>query len=147
MDLKAKHKLLITGTPISNYTADIWSLLHFVLPGLFSSKTEFLTLFARDIERMADGELAVNRKVIKQIHALLRPFMLRRLKSEVEAQLPEKKEYLVPCPLSRQQLYLYTEFINSLDTSKDVAASRYLSVVAVLTNLRRVCNHPRLIEN
>lgn len=65
MDLKSKHKLLITGTPISNYTTDIWSLLHFVLPGLFSSKNEFLTLFARDIEKMADGELAVNRKVIK----------------------------------------------------------------------------------
>lgn len=68
MDIKSQHKLLVSGTPISNTSSDIWSLLHFVLPGIFSSKQEFLNLFSRDIEKMADGELAVNRKVIKWIH-------------------------------------------------------------------------------
>lgn len=87
-----------------------------MLPDLFTSKQEFLDLFSKDIERMADGELAVNRKVIKWIHQLLRPFMLRRLKSEVEAELPPKQEFIVPCPLSRQQLYLYSEFMNAQQT-------------------------------
>lgn len=68
MEYNSAHRLLISGTPISNSSQDIWSLLHFVLPDLFTSKQEFLDLFSKDIERMADGELAVNRKVIKWIH-------------------------------------------------------------------------------
>ncbi|CAL6094738.1 SNF2_family helicase [Hexamita inflata] len=147
LEIKSLHKLLISGTPISNSSSDIWSLLHFVLPGLFSSKTEFLNLFSRDIERMADGELAVNRKVIKWIHQLLRPFMLRRLKSEVESELPTKSEFIVPCPLTRQQLYLYSEFMNASETKKSIKGGNYMGVVNVLTNLRKICNHPRLLED
>ncbi|KAH0575033.1 SNF2 family helicase [Spironucleus salmonicida] len=134
------QKLLISGTPISNSASDIWSLLHFVLPGFFASKVEFLKLFARDVERMADGELGVSQKLIRSIHSLLRPFMLRRLKSEVESELPAKREYIIPCPLSRRQLYLYSEYMQNGDQNN------YLQVVNVLTQLRKICNHPILVE-
>ena len=60
MSLSCQKKLLISGTPISNSASDIWSLLHFVLPSFFASRSEFLELFARDVEKMADGELGVS---------------------------------------------------------------------------------------
>ena len=84
--------------------------------------------------------------IIQQIHNILRPFLLRRLKKDVEKQLPSKTEVLIRCPLSRRQKYLYDEFINKNETKNKIQNQEFLSLMNVVMQLRKVCNHPDLFE-
>ncbi len=94
--LKTKHRLLLTGTPLQNNLRELWALLNFLMPVLFDSADEFKDLFyiKSDDERAQE-------QIIKQIHRLMRPFMLRRLKSDVERNLPTKKQLYVFTGLSQ----------------------------------------------
>jgi len=84
--------------------------------------------------------------VIEKLQSILRPFLLRRLKKDVEKQLPEKIEHVVECNLSRRQRLLYDEYIHSDKTKVTLADSDYFSIMNVLMQLRKVCNHPDLFE-
>ena len=75
-----------------------------------------------------------------------RPFLLRRLKSEVEKQLPKKYEHVVRCPLSKRQRFLYDDFMSRAKTKETLESGNLLSVINVLMQLRKVCNHPNLFE-
>lgn len=86
------------------------------------------------------------RATISRLHTLLRPFLLRRLKSEVETQLPGKFEHVVYCRLSKRQRFLYDEFMSRASTKEALANGGYLGVVNTLMQLRKVCNHPDLFE-
>ena len=83
---------------------------------------------------------------ISKLHTLLRPFILRRLKSEVETQLPGKFEHVVYCRLSKRQRFLYDEFMSLASTRDALSSGGYLGVVNTLMQLRKVCNHPDLFE-
>ena len=83
---------------------------------------------------------------ISKLHTLLRPFILRRLKSEVETQLPGKFEHVVYCKLSKRQRFLYDEFMDRASTKEALTSGGYLGVVNTLMQLRKVCNHPDLFE-
>lgn len=83
---------------------------------------------------------------ISKLHTLLRPFILRRLKSEVETQLPGKFEHVVYCKLSKRQRFLYDEFMDRASTKEALSSGGYLGVVNTLMQLRKVCNHPDLFE-
>ena len=83
---------------------------------------------------------------ISKLHTLLRPFILRRLKSEVETQLPGKFEHVVYCRLSKRQRFLYDEFMSLASTREALSSGGYLGVVNTLMQLRKVCNHPDLFE-
>lgn len=83
---------------------------------------------------------------ISRLHTLLRPFLLRRLKSEVETQLPGKFEHVVYCRLSKRQRFLYDEFMSRASTREALTNGGYLGVVNTLMQLRKVCNHPDLFE-
>jgi helicase SWR1 len=83
---------------------------------------------------------------ISKLHTLLRPFILRRLKSEVETQLPGKFEHVVYCRLSKRQRFLYDEFMARASTKEALTSGGYLGVVNTLMQLRKVCNHPDLFE-
>ncbi len=74
----------------------------------------------------------VNMNIIQQLHSILRPFLLRRLKKDVEKQLPSKTEKIIRCPLSRRQKYLYDEFINRDDTKRRIHGQEFLGLMNVL---------------
>jgi len=85
-------------------------------------------------------------ETVSKLHTLLRPFILRRLKSEVETQLPGKFEHVVYCKLSKRQRFLYDEFMSRASTKEALVSGGYLGVVNTLMQLRKVCNHPDLFE-
>jgi helicase SWR1 len=85
-------------------------------------------------------------ETISKLHTLLRPFILRRLKSEVETQLPGKFEHVVYCKLSKRQRFLYDEFMSRASTKEALVSGGYLGVMNTLMQLRKVCNHPDLFE-
>ena len=94
--MKSKNRLLLTGTPLQNNLHELWSLLNFLLPEIFSSSDDFdewFDLGSKANEGLTDQEKEIkNNEVIKKLHKILRPFMLRRIKREVEKSLLPKIE-------------------------------------------------------
>ncbi len=134
------------GTPLQNNLMELWSLMHFLMPNIFQSHKEFKDWFANPVTSMIEGEKDMNEDLINRLHGILRPFLLRRLKSEVEKQLPRKVEHIVPCKLSKRQRFLYEEFMASSGTQSTLTSGNFLGIVNVLMQLRKVCNHPDLFE-
>jgi hypothetical protein len=83
---------------------------------------------------------------VNRLHLILRPFILRRLKAEVETQLPGKFEHVIYCDLSKRQRYLYDEYMSRTSTRESLTTGGYLGVANCLMQLRKVCNHPDLFE-
>lgn len=146
LNFKAKRKLLLSGTPLQNDIMEIWSYLHFLMPNLFYSNEDFRDWFHSQFQDAINKQSALNKKLIQSLHSILRPFLLRRLKKDVEKQLPEKKEHIIKCELTRRQKYIYDEYINSEKTQDTLQRNDYFSIMNVLMQLRKVCNHPDLFE-
>lgn len=112
--LNSENRVLLTGTPLQNNLAELWSLLNFCLPEVFSSLQEFQSWFdfESDLSNAGGENSILNKeekdKVVTHLHTILRPFLLRRVKSDVEASLPKKKEYLLYAPLTPFQHKLYS---------------------------------------
>lgn len=137
---------MLTGTPLQNDLMELWSLMHFLMPSLFDSLREFKDWFVNPLTGMIEGSHEYNQELVQRLHKVLRPFLLRRLKVDVEKQLPKKREIIRYCRLSKRQRYLYEEFMSLSDTKKTLASGNFLSVINVLMQLRKVCNHPNLFE-
>ncbi|PCH34843.1 hypothetical protein WOLCODRAFT_133630, partial [Wolfiporia cocos MD-104 SS10] len=104
--LNASARMVLTGTPLHNNLEELWALLNFVLPDLFSDLGAFEEWFnLSDLQKSISAERSS--KFIHSLHAILRPFLLRRLKADVEANLPPKKEYVLYAPLTERQRELY----------------------------------------
>jgi SNF2 family DNA or RNA helicase len=144
--LKAKHRLCLTGTPMENHLGELWSLFHFLMPGLLSDADTFRQHYRNPIERDADAERQ------KQLSTRLQPIMLRRTKDAVAKELPPKTEILHNITLGKQQTELYETIraamdkrvreaiaVNGLDRSQIV-------VLDALLKLRQVCCHPKLLK-
>ncbi len=138
--LPASFRLALTGTPIENRLSELWSLMQFLNPGYLGSQASFRKKFIIPIEGEQD-EIATER-----LRRMTQPFILRRLKSDpkVIQDLPEKIESLVYCHLTKEQATLYQAIVH--DAMKRVADSdgiqRQGIVLAMLTKLKQVCNHP-----
>jgi E1A-binding protein p400 len=141
-----KRRLLLTGTPLQNDVMELWSLMHFLMPQIFSSQQDFKEWFSNPFNQSITQNQSLNISVIQKLQSILRPFLLRRLKKDVEKQLPEKVEHIVQCNLSRRQRLLYDEYINSDKTKQTLNDSDFFSIMNVLMQLRKVCNHPDLFE-
>ena len=87
-----------------NNLMELWSLLHFLMPYIFRSRKEFSYWFSNPMNSMIEGNSDRNEEVIKRLHGIIRPFVLRRLKKDVETQMPGKFEHIVRCQLSRRQV-------------------------------------------
>ncbi|XP_051138731.1 protein PHOTOPERIOD-INDEPENDENT EARLY FLOWERING 1 isoform X2 [Andrographis paniculata] len=146
LNFNSKRRILLTGTPLQNDLMELWSLMHFLMPHIFQSHQEFKDWFSNPISGMVEGQEKVNKEVIDRLHNVLRPFILRRLKRDVEKQLPSKHEHVIYCRLSRRQRNLYEDFIASSETQATLASANYFGMISVIMQLRKVCNHPDLFE-
>lgn len=144
LNFSTKHRLLITGTPLQNELMELWALMHFLMPDLFSSHSEFKDWFASPLTAMVDGSQSINQSLVSRLHSILRPFILRRLKSEVEKTLPCKFEHVIKCQLSKRQRRLYEEYISANSTLQTLSSGNVMGVMNCLMQLRKVCNHPDL---
>ncbi|KAJ8767933.1 hypothetical protein K2173_020873 [Erythroxylum novogranatense] len=146
LNFNSKRRILLTGTPLQNDLMELWSLMHFLMPHIFQSHQEFKDWFCNPIAGMVEGQERVNKEVIDRLHNVLRPFILRRLKRDVEKQLPLKHEHVISCRLSRRQRNLYEDFIASSETQATLASANFFGMISIIMQLRKVCNHPDLFE-
>nr|CAD2187793.1 unnamed protein product [Meloidogyne enterolobii] len=144
--LRSRRRLLLTGTPLQNSLMELWALLHFLMPNVFASHDDFREWFHCPITGMVEGNTEVDQALVQRLHKILRPFILRRLKSEVEKQLPTKTERVLLCHLSKRQRYLYNEFLSKTSTVENLKTGSMFSVLGVIMQLRKCCNHPNLFE-
>jgi SNF2 family DNA or RNA helicase len=145
LHFNTQRRLLLTGTPLQNSMMELWSLLHFLMPNVFDSMTEFKYWFSNPLTSMVEGD-NVNRAIVARLHGVIRPFILRRLKKDVAKQLPSKIEHVVKTHLSRRQRYLYEDFMSRSTTRHKLSKGGYMGQMSVLMSLRKVCNHPDLFE-
>merc|ERR1712087_805378 len=110
------NRLLLSGTPLQNNLTELWSLLNFLLPDIFDDLDSFQAWFDFDFskenseERVMKGEL--ENSVVSKLHQILRPFLLRRLKQDVEINLPPKAEFILFASLSEWQQNFYQDILN-----------------------------------
>ncbi len=138
--LRSRRRLALTGTPVENRLGDLWSIMHLLNPGLLGPASHFRERFALPIER--DGDPVA----IDRLRRATGPFVLRRLKTDksIIADLPEKIETVDRCPLTHEQATLYQAVVDDLIEQAEASdgIQRRGIVLAGLTKLKQVCNHP-----
>ena len=146
VQLKAKHRLVLTGTPIENSLSDLWSQMNFLNPGLLGSQNFFQKVFITPIEKIAD------QKQQEQLQLIIRPFILRRKKDEVAKDLPPLTEQVIFCKMADEQEKMYEEeksvIRNAIleNIEKQGMKKSAIIVLQGLTKLRQLANHPSLLD-
>ena len=144
--LKANHRMALSGTPMENHLSELWSIFHFLMPGFLGNLEKFQRLFRYPIERQDDK---ARQEALRQ---RLRPFMLRRTKLEVERDLPPKTEIVQYVSLEGPQRDLYETVRLSMDArvreeiKKQGLARSHLMILDALLKLRQICCDPRLLH-
>lgn len=138
--LEAGFRFALTGTPVENRLSDLWSIMQFLNPGYLGPQQKFRREFAVPIERFGDPEAT------QDLKSLVSPFILRRVKTDprVIQDLPEKIETKEYCHLSEEQATLYQAVVDDVmeKIAKSEGIERRGQVLAMLTKLKQVCNHP-----
>ncbi|HEY4650192.1 MAG TPA: SNF2-related protein, partial [Pontibacter sp.] len=144
--LKAKHRLILTGTPVENSTMDLWSQMSFINPGLLGNQHFFRNEFLKPIEKEKDEQKT------RKLHALIKPFILRRHKSQVAKELPEKIEHTTFCNMTEEQERAYEEtksyYRNKILTSleENGPGNTQFMLLQGLMKLRQIANHPLMAD-
>ncbi|CAB4384690.1 unnamed protein product [Rhizophagus irregularis] len=157
LNFNSERRLLLTGTPLQNNLMELWSLLYFLKPNArnddmpfeYANQKEFQDWFSRPVDKMIENNEGFDEKTrtaILTLHTLLRPYLLRRLKIDVEKQLPAKHTHIIKCRLSKRQRFLYDDFMSRSKTKETLRSGNFLSIINCLMQLRKVCNHPDLFE-
>ncbi|KAM0677262.1 putative DNA helicase ino80 [Binucleata daphniae] len=120
LSIACRNRLLLTGTPIQNTMAELWALLHFIMPTLFDSHDEFNAWFSKDIEK--EGK-RIDDVQLQRLHMILKPFMLRREKSDVKDELGIKTEKDIFCEMSKRQKRLYKQIENNQKISGEITSN------------------------
>jgi SNF2 family DNA or RNA helicase len=146
MQLQSRYRLTLTGTPLENTTLDLWSQMTFINPGLLGTQTFFKNEYQIPIEKKADEVKT------KKLNSIIKPFVLRRLKSQVATELPEKVEniYYTNMTTEQEQKYeeakaYYRDKILNLIDKEGIGQSRF-TILEGLTKLRQLSNHPRMVD-
>lgn len=165
LKLKCRNRILLTGTPIQNEMHELWALLHFIMPEFFDNPQEFSEWFSKGIEEHAaeaaekaqlkDAREAVGQRTkvmdsrqIQRLHLILKPFMLRRIKKDVENEMAAKIELIVDCALSQRQARIYKSLTQRAKSNAAMkggarnAAAEQEELMNMVMQLRKVCNHP-----
>jgi SNF2 family DNA or RNA helicase len=144
--IKAFHRLALSGTPVENRLKELWSLFDFLMPDFLGQYKDFNEVFERPIEAGLDG---AGMKLRKTVH----PFILRRLKSQVEKDLPDRTDIIQLCEFDDEQRSLYLDVLDECRqrvfnevASRGIKRSS-ISILAELLRLRQVCCDPRLLKN
>jgi ATP-dependent helicase STH1/SNF2 len=149
-----RYRLILTGTPLQNNLPELWALLNFVLPTIFKSvksfdewfNTPFANTGGQDRIELTEEEQLL---VIRRLHKVLRPFLLRRLKKDVEKDLPDKTERVVKCRFSALQVKLYKQLTtySQISVSDGKGGKQGMrGLTNMLMQLRKLCNHPFVFE-
>ncbi|ASS87204.1 ATP-dependent helicase [Geobacillus lituanicus] len=140
--LSGKHKIALSGTPVENRLGELWSIFHFLNPGYLGSRAEFERRFAGPIEKEGDARKKA------ALQALIRPFLLRRTKTDeaVALNLPDKLEQKEYCPLTAEQAALYEQLVNdTLERAKNASPfARRGLILQMLNGVKQICDHPAL---
>jgi SNF2 family DNA or RNA helicase len=138
--LTSDYRIALTGTPVENNVGDLWSIMEFLNPGFLGTQAAFKRNFFVPIQANRDQEAATRLK------RLTAPFILRRLKTDkaIIADLPEKLEMKLFCTLTKEQASLYAAVVKDMSEALEEAEGiqRRGLVLATLTRLKQVCNHP-----
>ena len=144
--LKSKRRLILTGTPVENGTMDLWSQMNFVNPGLLGNQLVFKKQFLQPIEKQHDKDKAA------RLHAMIKPFILRRLKSQVAKDLPEKITNVKYSDMTSEQEKVYEE-VKTYYREKIIGelagtgrGNQQFTLLRGLTQLRQIANHPKLVR-
>ncbi len=140
--LKAQHKMALSGTPIENNPVELWSIFDFLMPGYLPSTRKFKDKYINHSKRESDAQTKLKIQVS--------PFILRRKKEDVLIELPDKQEQLIFCKMTKLQEKVYLQLLekvkqNFLQTPQGRSAN-YIHILAAITKLRQICNHPALVE-
>lgn len=149
-----RYRLILTGTPLQNNLPELWALLNFVLPTIFKSvksfdewfNTPFANTGGQDKMELTEEEQLL---VIRRLHKVLRPFLLRRLKKDVEKDLPDKQERVIKCRFSALQAKIYKQLVtyNKISVSDGKGGKTGIRGLSnMLMQLRKLCNHPFVFE-
>ncbi|MBU0970464.1 MAG: DEAD/DEAH box helicase, partial [Proteobacteria bacterium] len=143
MQLNSRFRMITTGTPVENHLDELWTLFNFLNPGLLGSFGHFKDCFAIPIERDQD------RKASGRLKKLIRPFILRRMKTQVLKELPEKTEITLQVEMNRDETLLYEahrlKAIENIEKADDKPGQKHLKILAELTKLRQLCCNPALV--
>ena len=147
LQLRSRHKLTLTGTPLENSTLDLWSQMTFINPGLLGGQTFFKNEYQIPIEKRGDEAKG------KKLNSIIKPFVLRRLKSQVATDLPEKVENIHYTNMTAEQEEKYEEaksyfrhkILDQID--KDGINNTRFMILEGLTKLRQLSNHPRMVDS
>jgi SNF2 family DNA or RNA helicase len=145
--LRSRRRLALTGTPTENRPLELWSIVDFLMPGYLGSRD----FFRANVERPV-LEQGVDTAAIELLRSKMRPFILRRIKADVERDLPAKTESTLYVEMTNSQARLYNQVVNEVRPKVfDAVAARgvkgaSVSILAALLRLRQVCNHPNSIE-
>ncbi|TCZ78977.1 DEAD/DEAH box helicase [Paenibacillus albiflavus] len=141
--LSGYHRIAMTGTPIENRLSELWSIFEFINPGYLGTEREFNQRYVSPIERERDAF------ALQAVQRLIRPFLLRRVKNDpaIQLDLPEKNETKVFVSLTAEQGSLYENYIQDLFARLDKLSvmERRGYILAALTRLKQLCNHPSLL--
>ena len=138
--LNSQHRLALTGTPLENDISEIWSLFDFLLPNYLMSKQRFVRTFS--------GTENIGRR--EDLNKMISPFILRRKKSDVLLELPNKQEQVAFCKLSPVQEKVYMQLLEKINKSyfnqNQDEKINYINILTALMKLRQICDHPSLVE-
>lgn len=139
-EIRVTNRFLLTGTPLQNNLHELWALLNFLLPDIFGNSEEFDSWF--NTKKMGD-----DKSVITMLHKMLRPFLLRRLKADVEKSLLPKKEITIYVGLSKMQKQWYKKLLTKdIDLLNSSGKGERMRLLNILMQLRKCTNHPYLFD-
>lgn len=147
--LQTSHRLIMSGAPIQNRLSELWSLFDFVFPGRLGTLPVFQSQFAVPIQmggyKKASGqEVSTAYKCAVMLRDMISPYILRRMKADVDCSLPNKMEKVLFCPLTKEQRKQYRAYINSSEVQEILSGNR--EMLQGLDVLKKISNHPDLLD-
>lgn len=145
--VQAKHRFALTGTPIENALSELWSIFEFIMPGFFPKYGKFSEIYEKPIMRGEDYAK------MQELKLRIQPFILRRMKTEVLKELPDKIETMRMAEMTKKQRKIYLSYLSRIQTEMQESdslqgGSTRIQILAALTRLRQICCHPgTFVEN
>ncbi|XP_057213376.1 E1A-binding protein p400 isoform X3 [Triplophysa rosa] len=139
-NIKSHQRILLINTPLQNTLKELWTMIHFLLPGITHPYLNF------PVKPGTDQNQDYCHKLVIRLHRMIQPFILRRSKRDVEKQLPKKYEHILKCRLSKRQKSFYEDILIQPSAQEALKTGHFVRVLDVLMQLQRICNHPDLIQ-